>query len=434
MRGTKLRVMALGVVGLAGALTAAAFVAPDRAAQAATPYVPRDLGDVVARVPPRDPGEAAARAALAAAPERVELAVELARADIQRARALSDPRYLGRAQATLGHWWKLEEPPPDVLLLRATIEQSLHDFSAARADLDRLIALRPDDAQAHLTRAVVATVTADYGAARQSCDAVARLAPPLVAVACRAPLAALAGHADAASAELAAAVAPPAPPFGGAARRAQGPARDPTAPPFGGAARGAQGPARDRRAAPALRGWALTTLAELAIQRGDEPRAAEHLRLALALDPEDAYARAALADVLLEPHDPAAASELLAGREQIDNLLVRRAIAEARAHGPEAAALAKRMHERIAAAAERGDRVHQREEAMFVLAVDLDARRAVRIARANWDVQKELADARILAEAAAEARDASAAAPVIAWARATGVHDARLDRALGRLQ
>jgi tetratricopeptide (TPR) repeat protein len=388
--------MALGVVGLAGALTLAAFVAPDRAAQAATPYVPRDMGDVVAHVPPRDPGEVAARAALAAAPERVELAVELARADIQRARSLSDPRYLGRAQATLARWWRLAEPPADVLLLRATIEQSLHDFVAARADLDRLIALRPDDAQAHLTRAVVATVTADYAIARQSCDAVSRLAPPLVAIACRAPLDALAGHADDAYAGLAAAL--------------------------------------DRRAAPVLRGWALSTLAELAIQRGDEAHAAEHLRLALALDPEDAYARAALADVLLEQHDPAAASELLAGREQIDNLLVRRAIAEVDAHGPDAVALAKRMHERIAAAAERGDRVHQREEAMFVLAVDLDAPRAVKIARANWDVQKELADARVLAEAAAEARDASAAAPVIAWARATGVHDARLDRALGRLR
>jgi tetratricopeptide (TPR) repeat protein len=390
--------MALGVVGLAGALTAAAFVAPDRAAEAARAYVPRDEGEIVARVPPRDPGEVAARSALAAAPERVELAVELARADIQRARSLSDPRYLGRAQATLARWWKLAEPPPDVLLLRATIEQSLHDFRAARVDLDRLIDLRPDDAQAQLTRAVVATVTADYAAARSSCEQVARLAPPLVALACRAPLDALAGHADTAYAELSAAIE------------------------------------RTRRVDPALRGWALTTLAELAIQRGDDARAAEHLRLVLALDPDDTYARAALADVLLAQHDPAAASLLLAGREAIDNLLVRRAIAESRAHGPDAETLAKRMHERIAAAAERGDRVHQREEAMFVLAVDLDGPRSLAVARANWDVQKELADARILAEAAAAVRDPSAATPVIEWARATGVHDVRLDRALEALR
>jgi tetratricopeptide (TPR) repeat protein len=399
----KLRVMAIGVVGLAGALTAAAFLAPNRAAAAATTYLPRDEGDVVARVPVRDRAEIAERAALAAAPDRVELAVAIARAEIGRARRLSDPRYLGRAQATLARWWGMERPPEDVLLLRATIEQSLHDFHAARADLDQLIARRPDDAQAHLTRAVVATVTADYAAARQSCDAVAQLAPPLVALACRAPLDALQGDADKAYAELAAAL------DGGTASSA---ARVP------------------RRSDPALREWALTTLAELAIQRGDEALAGTHLERALAIDPDDAYARAALADVLLERQDPAAASALLAGYENIDNLLVRRAIAETRAYGPEAAALTQKMHERIMAAAERGDRVHMREEAMFVLAVDVDAPRALAIAQKNWGVQKELADARLLAQAAAAAREPEAAQPVIEWARATGVHDARLAHAL----
>src|SRR4051812_40428631 len=119
----KAYVMAAGAIGLAGALTAASFIAPNRASAANRTYVPGDAATIVAHVPPRDPAEVAERQALAAAPERVELAVELARAEIQRARSLSDPRYLGRAQALLGRWWKLPEPPPDVLLLRATIEQ-----------------------------------------------------------------------------------------------------------------------------------------------------------------------------------------------------------------------------------------------------------------------------------------------------------------------
>ena len=394
VRVTAKRILAIGALGLAGALTLAAFVAPDRTAAAARTYVPADTAEIVARVPARDPAEVAARAALAASPERIDLAVELAREDIQRARSLQDPRYLGHAQATLGRWWHLAEPPPDVLLLRATIEQSLHDFRAARADLDQLIARRPEDAQAHLTRAVVATVTADYPAARQSCDAVARLAPALIAETCRAPLDALAGHADDAYRTLADLLA------------------------------------RSPRTTAAVRGWAISTLAELAVQRGDETAAEQHLRRALSLDPEDAYARAALADVLLERHADAEVSALLAGYESIDNLLVRRAIAEHRARGPEAAALAQRMHDRIAAAAERGDRVHLREEAMFVLAVDGDARRALAIARDNWQVQKELADARLLARCAAAAGDHAAAEPVIAWATANGVHDARLEKAL----
>ncbi len=393
MRSRKAWVMASGAVGLAAALTAAALVAPNRAAAAAQTYVPRDANAIVAHVPQRDPRELAEREALAAAPERVDLAVELARAEIERARKLSDPRHLGRAQAILGRWWRLADPPPDVLLLRATIQQSLHQFAAARTDLDRVIAIRPDDVQAHLTRAVVATVTADYAAARASCTALERLASPIVRETCRAPLDALAGDVD------------------GAYRRL--------------------GAVLDPRTPAALRAWAMTTLAELAIQKGDESIAAVHLRTVLAIDPDDAYARAALADILLR-QAPADASALLAGYETIDTLLVRRAIAEDRAHGRDAALLAKLMRARFAAAAERDDQVHLREEAMFVLAVDTDPDRALVLAQRNWDVQKELADARLLAEAAVEARKPDAAAPVVEWVHATGVKDARLSRWLER--
>jgi tetratricopeptide (TPR) repeat protein len=354
-------------------------------------------GQVIATVPPRDPAERAARQALAASPDRVELAIELARGDIERYRALSDPRYLGRAQATLGPWWTLPEPPPDVLLLRATIEQSIHQFAEARADLDRLIRARPGDAQAQLTRAVVATITADYAAARDSCRAIAALASAVVLATCEAPLDAIAGKADEAYARLARLVA------------------------------------LARSGDTGVRGWALTQLAELAWMRGDTGAAAAHARGALALDPDDAYARNLLADILMATGHAADADQLLAGREQIDSHLVRRAIAEHDLHGADAARLVAAMRDRIAAAAERGDRVHLREEARFTLAVERDAVRAVTIARDNWDAQKELADARLLAEAAIAARDPGAAAPVIAWARTTGVRDAALDRLFAQL-
>jgi Tfp pilus assembly protein PilF len=392
----KLTILALGAVGLAAALTTAAFVTPGRASAAAATYVPSDPDAVVATVPVRDAAEVAARKALAASPDRVELAVELARADVERYRALSDPRYLGRAQATLARWWTLAEPPTEVLLLRATIEQSVHAFPEARADLDQLVRRAPGDAQAHLTRAVVATITADYAAARESCRAIAPLASALVVATCEAPLDALAGHADEAYRKLAAQA---------------------------GAARGDA----------AVRGWALTQLAELAVMRGEPDTAEAHLAGALALDPEDAYARNLLADLLMATGHRADASRMLAGREAIDSHLVRRAIAEHELHGPDAERLVAAMRQRIAAAAERGDRIHLREEARFALAVELDAPRALRLARDNWGVQKELADARLLAEAALAAGDRDAAAPVIAWARATGVRDVALDRALARL-
>lgn len=386
MRSRKAYVMAAGALGLAGALTAAALVAPERAAAAARTYVPADAATIVAHVPARDSRELEERRALAAAPESLEVAVALAQTELGRARTESDPRYLGRAQALLGRWWKEASPPVEVLLLRATINQSLHQFAAARADLDQLVAARPNDVQAHLTRAVVATVTADYAAARESCAVLETVAAPVIAAACHAPLIALGGDIDGAYRGLAQTI--------------------------------------DTRTPAHLRAWALTTLAELAIQRGDDDVAQEHLRAVLALDPNDAYALAALADLM----PPTEVVPLLAGFDAIDNLLVRRAIAAHRARSPEAAALATAMRERISAAATRGDSIHQREEAMFALAIDGDAPRALRLARANWDVQKELADARLLVEAAIAARDHAAAAPVLSWMEATGVRDTRLHR------
>jgi hypothetical protein len=403
----KLVVLGLGALGLAGALTLAAFAAPAREAATATTYTPSDDAAVIARVPTRDPEELSARRTLAAAPDRVELAVELARADIRRYRTLSDPRFLGRAQATLAPWWNLAEPPRDVLLLRATIRQSLHDFDGAKADLDRVVARPPAEgatedaatfAQAHLTRAVVATITADYPRARESCAVIAPLTSPLVVATCEAPLDAIAGKADAAYETVSRALA------------------------------GA------RRADVGVRGWALTQLAELALVRGDRAAADRHLRAALALDAHDAYARNLLADVLLLEDRAREASELLAGKDAIDSHLVRRAIAEHRSHGPDEPKLVRAMRERIAAAALRGDRIHLREEAMFALAVLHDPKAAVSLAQGNWAVQKELADARLLAEAAAAAGDADAARPVLAWARKHGLRDAQLETFLARLE
>ena len=390
--------LGLGAVGLATALTLAAFVAPSRSAAAAATYTPTDGAQVIARVPVRDAAELAARRQLATSPERVELAVDLARADIRRYRDESDPRYLGRAQATLARWWDLAEPPADVLLARATIRQSLHDFTGARGDLDRLVALRPDDAQAHLTRAVVATVSGDYARARESCTVAGHLLGALVAASCDAPLAGIAGDAEAAYTRLSTTLA------------------------------------QSRRARSELRGWALTALAELAIMRGHADQAELHLQAALALDAEDVYARNLLADVLLASHRDREVSALLAGRESVDSHLVRLAIAEHHARGPLASKTTRAMRERIEAAALRGDRVHLREEAMFALAVESDAPRALKLAIDNWKVQKELADARLLAETAVAANDPEAAAPVIAWARTTGVRDTWLERSLGGLR
>ena len=62
----------------------------------------------------------------------------------------------------------------------------------------------------------------------------------------------------------------------------------------------------------------------------------------------------------------------------------------------------------------RGDVVHRREEARYRLYLEDDARGACDLAKANWDVQKEPWDARILLATAVAAHDRDAAAPVLA--------------------
>ena len=113
----------------------------------AAPYIPANGSQVVERLPARtDPAQrelARLRAELAANPTDLALASSLAQA-LHRTwpRIEGDPRYLGYAQAALAPWWNQPQPPDDVLVLRATLRQSTHQFAAALADLDAVVAAR----------------------------------------------------------------------------------------------------------------------------------------------------------------------------------------------------------------------------------------------------------------------------------------------------
>src|SRR5947208_16463470 len=123
-----------------------------------------------------------------------------------------------------------------------------------------------------------------------------------------------------------------------------------------------------------------------------------HALLSFALT--DGVDRATHADLRLDAGRPGEVAALVAGHEEDDALLLRLAIAEAQSaapgssppaqasaaearHGPAAAAMAARFR----ASRERGDVVHRREEARFLLAVEHDPVRALALAVANWDVQ-----------------------------------------------
>jgi Tfp pilus assembly protein PilF len=386
----KTAIFAIGAIGLAAVLIIAAVVAPHRSAMAIKRYQPNTLTAVVATVPIKTTEQISAAAVLAADPSNIDGAVQMATQELTLARQTSDPRHLGRAQAILAPWWELSSPPASVLLLRATIRQSLHDFGRAMADVDQLITNQPTNLQAHMTRAVVATVTGQYDLARQSC--VALNASPLLGAICASPLDAVAGDARGAAQRLRAALAV----------------------------------ARTRNVDNAIIAWGQTTLCELLIMSGDVGAAESLLRQQVRLSPVDDYARATLADVLIVQNRFPDAAEVLKGKQQVDALLVRMAIVAVASNADNATELKAMIEAKIAAAAQRNDRIHLREEAMYALYVIADVRRAVKLAKDNWAVQKELADARLLAAAAVASDDRDAAELVSSWMAHNGVVDVQL--------
>ena len=362
----------------------------------AKPYLPDDDSVVLERLPEKiDPSlrdVKRLRAAVDRNPGDLALSIRLARRAIEAARETGDPRFLGQAQAALARWWKEPSPPPQALLLRATLKQSTHDFAGALADLDRLIATNPRDGQALLTRATVLTVQARYTEARADCARLARLAVPLVAVAC-----------DAAPAS----------------------ASDEAAPAYH-ALTGAMANAASLDAG--LAEWTQTLAGEIAQRRGDAVAAEAHYRAALALDPRDPYLLGAYSDFLLERGRATEVVPLLQEFTRNDSLLLRLALAEARLPELRAAFDAHRndLGDRFDAAHRRGDTLHRREEARFALEIAGDRSRALALAQDNWKLQRECADLRILVAAANAAGDAATLREAGEWVRAHRLEDAAL--------
>lgn len=341
--------------------------------------------------------------ALRANPSQLPLALALAHEALERARASGDPRELGPAQAALAPWWALPAPPAPVRLLRATLRQNQHDFTAALADLDALadapagatppvpLAVR---AQAEWTRATVHQVLGQWAQARAACERLAgstylAMGPTttLSGQVCLAELDSLQGR-DPAGAQRALAALQ---------RRAAGSGID-TA-------------------------WLSLVRAELAARLGS-PDAGLLFSQATAGTP-GVYALAAHADWLLDQRRERDVLRLLAQRADADALLLRLALAQQRLGEPAAADSIAQLQARFDAARLRKDNTHARELSRFELELRGRAAVALDLALAQWQVQKEPADALAVLRAAQAAGRPEAAAAVREWARTQGYVDRR---------
>jgi hypothetical protein len=356
-------------------------------------FVPANDDVVLEQLPDaRDPESRDLRLkhhALAADPHNLKLALTVARGDLDRSRALADPRFLGRAEAALAPWPEGPDTPQEVRLLRAIALQSNHDFAESLRQLGEILADRPGMAQAWLTRASIEQVQADYPAALADCGQFANLTIGLVPDTCTAAVMALRGFAPRALKALQLSLA------------------------------------QNTREPAATRLWALTLAAEIA-ERLDDPVAETLYTQALAVDPTDPYLLGAWSDWLLDHARPAEVATLLANYTRADPLLLRLTLAEQALGRPEAAGHIAELRDRFEAAHLRGEVVHRREEARFTLHLLHQPRSALDLAIANWGVQREPADARILAEAAIAAGKPQAATPAADWMRRNHIQFAAL--------
>jgi tetratricopeptide (TPR) repeat protein len=360
--------------------------------------VPTHDDEVVETLPKRSAGwleERRLRQALSSRPQDVGLALALAQKRLAEARETGDPRLAGMALAAIAPWDQDQDAPTPVLLMRATLQQYLHQFDESAASLQRLLA-RPGSApqpQAWLTLATVRRVQGRYAESDAACASVGRAGASLHARACLAENEALRGHTAAARLAFQSLIA--------------------------------------STPSPATQAWLGTSLAELE-QRAGQPKAAERaFRAALAQD-ADPYTALALADLLIEQRRSSEAMAVLKPLPRSDAVLLRLTIAGKQAGAPSALADAAELRERIALANERpGAKVfHGREQAMFALAVEGDAQAALALARGNVAHQREPLDLLVLAQAARASGDPRATEAARALTRQLGLVDQRIEALL----
>ena len=313
-------------------------------------------------------------------------ATRLAQRYFELALERGDPRYVGYADAVIRPFTATDSAP--LWVIRGQLQQYRHGFEAALSHFSSALKVDPQLAAAHAWRGAIYLVQADYPAALVECEALRRLERTSLAGGCLGLHSAYTGNLASALGHLQQALA-------------------------------ATQDAGNRL-------WILTRIGEVQAWSGNAAAAESAYRQALSLGQEDGYLYAAWADFLLDQKRPAEVVKFLEKWESSDGLLLRLALAEAQLGLPKAPAHAQALADRFAAAKQRNDTTHQAEEARFLLNLKQDPAGAVAVAAANYRVQREPRDARILLEAALAARDAKVAQAARDWMRTSGFQDPHL--------
>ena len=359
----------------------------------AEPFVPSDPSIIVLQVS-KDPALqriAALEAALHVDPENTGRLYELTEAYISFGRRTGEPRYFGRAEAMLTPRVRAASAPVELRLQLADILQYRHEYEHALDQISKALARDRGNTRAHLMRAAIWQTAGRFADARAECGSVLAAGESVAGSVCLAEVMGMTGQIDRARLLLEKLST-------------------------------YSGPLLPRHSS-----WMLTALADLEERSGDATAAEVSLRRAVAAEPDDYYARFALADLLLALHRPGEVERVLQGIPRTESVLIRMAESHAAVHVAKPNPYLATLTQRLDAARTRGERIHARDLARVQLRLLGDPAAALRAARDNWAQQREPADVRLLVACALAAHDRSVIEEVVQWRRRTSYQDATLD-------
>ncbi len=319
---------------------------------------------------------------------------------IEQSRVSGEHELARQAQRILSPWWNQADAPVQIVLLQATIEQYLHEFTQAKTTLARLIKLPQATGvqrqQALLTLASLEKLAGQYQLARRYClQMKADEAPDSKVV----PFSALC------AAELDLLIGRPDPAIGTIEK----------------ALKQLQAQAQ----VPSVKAWLLSMLAEHAARQGYQTKAIEQY-VQILKSHSDTVTRIELADLYLKAKQPQRALALLQPSGEPE--LLRIALAQRQAGLGAWTQTKDRLAKQFASQdlSQVSEAVHARERALYYWWLDDNLTKASQFASLNLQTQRESVDWWIAQEVFAALGDQKALANLREQQKATGLRDQRL--------
>ena len=337
-----------------------------------------------------------------AQPQHLDTALAYGRAVFTLGLHEGDLRWYGSAKAALGPWWQATELPAQAYFLRGLVKQGFHDFQGGLADINRAIALNPQQAEFWSWRFALHLLQAEIIMARQDVDEIERLFGSAEADTYRAILLYRTGQPEPAVHRLTRTIRLP------------------------------------QYQDESSQDWLSFHLGEAHRVAGQSEQAIAVWSDRLKRNSRSHLLRLSLADLLNLQGRHAQAKAIATNQADMasltDALLMQALLASRGSKDADESALAKQMAARLRAQALREESLIERPKLIYQIAYGQDIAAGLALSIENWNLQKEPPDAALFVQAALALGKAQAATPVVEWVEKTGYSDPQLGPLIKQLK